>query len=88
VLRAVRDARQIDTILVEGGPHLMGDFLAENLLDDLFLTLSPQIAGREAGSERPGLVEGRVFAPTNPLWGTLSDVRRGGSHLFLRYGFG
>jgi hypothetical protein len=38
--------------------------------------------------ERAGLVTGRRFAPEQPLWGTLAGVRRGGSHLFLRYAFG
>jgi hypothetical protein len=28
-----------------------------------------------------------VFAPRNPLWGKLIDVRQGASHLFLRYSF-
>jgi hypothetical protein len=32
-------------------------------------------------------VMGKSFAPPNPLWGTLTDVRRSGSHLFLRYSF-
>ncbi|TMD51421.1 MAG: hypothetical protein E6I93_10880, partial [Chloroflexi bacterium] len=87
ILEAVRLARQCDVILVEGGPHLMGDFFAEQCLDELFLTLAPQIAGRDGQSERPGLVMGRRFAPEHPLWGTLMGVKRGGSHLFLRYAF-
>jgi hypothetical protein len=33
------------------------------------------------------MVMGKVFAPRNPLWGKLIDVRRGDSHLFLRYTF-
>lgn len=72
-------------VLVEGGPRLMGDFLTEGCLDEQFLTLAPQIAGRDEASERPGLVSGRIFAPRQPLWGTLTGVKRGGSHLFLRY---
>ena len=87
ILEAVRLARQCDVILVEGGPHLMGDFFAEQCLDELFLTLAPQIAGRDGQSERPGLVMGRRFAPEHPLWGTLMGVKRGGSYLFLRYAF-
>jgi riboflavin biosynthesis pyrimidine reductase len=89
VLDAVGRARPAEIILVEGGPHLIGDFFAERCLDELFLTLAPQIAGRgDSGAERPGLVEGRRFAPEHPLWGTLAGVKRGGSHLFLRYSFG
>jgi len=75
-------------ILVEGGPRLLGDFYAARLVDEQFLTLAPQIAGRDSGDPRPGLVMGKAFAPRHPLWGTLIDVRRGGRHLFLRYAFG
>jgi riboflavin biosynthesis pyrimidine reductase len=74
-------------ILVEGGPRLLGDFYAERLIDEQFLTLAPQIAGRDAGDRRLSLVMGKAFAPGDPLWGTLIDVRRGSSHLFLRYSF-
>ena len=74
-------------ILVEGGPRLLGVFYAEHLLDEQFLTLAPQIAGRESGDRRLSLVMGQAFAARQPLWGRLSDVRRGGSHLFLRYSF-
>lgn len=74
-------------ILVEGGPHLLGTFYAEDALDEQFLTLAPQIAGRDVGDQRLSLVMGRTFAPRHPLWGTLIDLRRGSSHLFLRYAF-
>jgi hypothetical protein len=65
----------------------MGDFFAEQRLDDLFLTLAPQVAGRAASVERPGLVAGKLFAPEQPRWGTLVSIRRGESFLFLRYAF-
>jgi riboflavin biosynthesis pyrimidine reductase len=74
-------------ILVEGGPRLLGDFFAERLVDEQFLTLAPQIAGRDAGDRRLSLVMGKAFAPRDAPWGTLIDVRRGSSHLFLRYSF-
>jgi len=74
-------------LLVEGGPRLMGDFFAEKCLDELFLTIAPQVAGRDKSVERPGFVEGKRFAPGHPLWGTLAGVKRAGSHLFLRYSF-
>ena len=73
------------TVLVEGGPQLLSHFLAEHLLDELFLTLAPQIAGRDPTVERPGLVAGKLFAPGAPIWSTLASLKRGGSHLFLRY---
>jgi riboflavin biosynthesis pyrimidine reductase len=85
IVRAVQSAAGSGIYLVEGGPRLLGDFLAERMLDEQFLTLAPQIAGRERGDRRLGLVMGRHFAPRNPLWGRLVDLRRGASHLFLRY---
>lgn len=75
----------MDRILVEGGPHLLTAFLAESCLDELFLTLSPQLVGREAHDERLALVEGKRFAPERGIWTRLLSVRQAGSHLFLRY---
>jgi riboflavin biosynthesis pyrimidine reductase len=87
VLRAVAAARPCRIILTEGGPRLMGDFFTERRLDELFLTLAPQVAGRDGSATRPGFVSGRALAPNLPTWGTLLSVKRGGSFLFLRYRF-
>jgi riboflavin biosynthesis pyrimidine reductase len=87
ILQEVNHIRKCEVILVEGGPQLMGDFFAERVLDELFLTLAPQIAGRAGEFDRPGLVMGKRFAPEHPIWGTLVSVKRGESHLFLRYAF-
>jgi riboflavin biosynthesis pyrimidine reductase len=82
-----RRLRAAKLFLVEGGPRLLGDFFDGRCLDELFLTIAPQVAGRDGKGERPGLVAGKRFAPETPLWGTLSGVKRGGNHLFLRYSF-
>lgn len=74
-------------VLVEGGPRLLGAFYKERLLDEQFLTLAPQLAGREFGDRRLSLVMGTSFAPRDPLWGRLIDVRQGSKLLFLRYRF-
>lgn len=87
VLGRLAAHRATDRVVVEGGPHLMGDFLAERCLDELFLTLAPQVAGRVAPGDRLGLVAGRTLAPDHRTWGRLRSVKRGGSHLFLRYAF-
>ncbi len=87
ILDAVCPAPRGKLVLVEGGPRLLGDFYAAHLVDEQFLTLAPQIAGRDDGDRRLSLVMGKAFAPANPLWGTLSDARRGSRHLFLRYSF-
>lgn len=85
ILDAVNRVRQVSTILTEGGPQLLGDFLAEDLVDELFLTLAPQIAGQDETHRRPTLVEGKVLAPEHTVWSRLISVKRGGDHLFLRY---
>ncbi|HEX7587764.1 MAG TPA: dihydrofolate reductase family protein [Anaerolineae bacterium] len=77
----------LDLLLVEGGPQLMGDFYAERVLDEQFLTLAPQVAGRDDAKERPGFVAEKILAPEFPTWGTLASVKRSASHLFLRYAF-
>jgi len=87
VLDEVSRASSAKRILIEGGPRLMGHFYAERLIDEQFLTVAPQIAGRIAGDGRPGLVMGKTFAPRNPLWGDLIDARCGNGRLFLRYSF-
>ncbi|HEY6057471.1 MAG TPA: dihydrofolate reductase family protein, partial [Candidatus Limnocylindrales bacterium] len=71
-------------ILTEGGPHLLGQFVAADLLDELFLTLAPQVAGRGEG-ERLGLVEGVALSPPDMHWHELVSVRRSTDHLLLRY---
>lgn len=85
ILTAIREHQQpCDVVLSEGGPGLTGDFLAVRGLDELFLTLAPQIAGRD-GTTRPGFVAGRELAPGDSRWGALLSARRAGQHLFLRY---
>ena len=87
ILEAVQRARPGNLILTEGGPQLLASFFAERCLDELFLTLAPQVAGRDDTIERPGLVAGKLFAPDFPLWGSLVSIKRATSHLFLRYAF-
>ncbi|WP_069804686.1 RibD family protein [Thermogemmatispora onikobensis] len=74
-------------LLIEGGPQLMGRFMAERLVDELFLTLAPQLAGRAASELRPGFVSQQLFLPADPRWGELLSLKRAGSYLFLRYRF-
>jgi riboflavin biosynthesis pyrimidine reductase len=75
------------TILVEGGPHLMGTFFGDEMVDELFLTLAPQIAGRGDSPGRLGLVAQRLLAPGQPVWGRVVSIKRAANHLFLRYAF-
>jgi riboflavin biosynthesis pyrimidine reductase len=72
--------------LCEGGPHLFGDFLEARLIDELFLTLAPQVIGRDETAQRLSLVEGVSFGGVG-RWASLASVRRAGDDLFLRYRF-
>jgi riboflavin biosynthesis pyrimidine reductase len=75
----------VHLLLCEGGPHLAGDLVAAGALDELFLSLSPQLVGGEAGAGRElGIVAGMELAP--PLQLELAGVLQGPSQLFLRYG--
>lgn len=77
--------RGFDVMLIEGGPHLMGELLGAKLLDEMFLTLSPVLAGRDQ-ERRLGMVEGVELLPKVPVWSRLLSARRHDDFLFLRYG--
>lgn len=76
--------RGCPVILSEAGPSVFGSLVASRLVDELFLTVSPVLAGR-AASARLGLVEGVELVPQMRVAGRLRSVRAHGSHLFLRY---
>ena len=77
-------ARGYATILSEAGPMLFTGLVASDLVDELFLTVSPVLAGRGA-TARLGLVDGVELLPDTRVAGRLRAVRAHGSHLFLRY---
>jgi riboflavin biosynthesis pyrimidine reductase len=64
---------------------VFGSFLAAGLVDELFLTLSPLLAGRPATGDRLQLVEGIGLLPERRVSGRLLSVRAAGPQLFLRY---
>ncbi len=72
-------------LLHEGGPELFGQFVRENLVNELFLTVAPQIAGRDSATDRLALVRDVAFTPENAPWLRLLSVKQSGDHLFLRY---
>src|SRR5579863_4691183 len=73
-------------LLHEGGPTLFGQFLGAEVIDELFLTLSPQIAGRKKETIRPGLVQGLEFMPDRAPGFQLLSVKQRAEHLYLRCG--
>jgi riboflavin biosynthesis pyrimidine reductase len=80
-------ARGHGHVLVEAGPTTFGELLAQGLVDELFLTLSPVFAGRLEARRRLGLVEGVELLPDTRVAPELVSLRRGASHLFARYRF-
>jgi riboflavin biosynthesis pyrimidine reductase len=84
-VEAVRTHLAAVTILCEGGPLLFGQLLAGGCVDELFLTVAPQLAGRSGQAPRPGLVAGTAFVPGEAPRLGLRSLRRSGDHLFLRY---
>jgi riboflavin-specific deaminase-like protein len=79
-LRRLRTEHGVRSVLCEGGPTLMGALLHEGLVDELFLTLAPQLAG---GGTAPTMSMGPVLAAPAELelaWA----LERAGS-LYLRY---
>lgn len=75
----------VRTLLHEGGPTLFGEFLAAGLIDELFLTLAPQIAGRMPRTIRPGIVEGLEYMPDTAAWFELLSLKQKAGYLYLRY---
>jgi riboflavin biosynthesis pyrimidine reductase len=84
-LRSVLADRGFGLVLCEGGPTLFGALVGAGLVDELFLTVAPQIAGRAPDMPRLGLVEGLGYEAGSAPWAGLRSVMRAGSHLFLRY---
>jgi riboflavin biosynthesis pyrimidine reductase len=74
-----------ELILSEGGPTAFGSLVAAGLVDELFLTTSPILAGRSLKSPRLALVESTEFLPDTTVGCELLALKRAGSQLFARY---
>ena len=79
-LRRLREEHGAGLVVTEGGPTLLRGMFAEGLVDDLVLTLAPQLV---AGSGH-SVLQGPALEPPERM--ALRDVARSGDHLFLRYG--
>ncbi|HEU4703985.1 MAG TPA: dihydrofolate reductase family protein [Conexibacter sp.] len=79
-MRHLRAERHVRSLLCEGGPTLMGALLHERLVDELFLTLAPQLVG---GGTGPTMTSGPALADPAGLE-LVWALERAGS-LYLRY---
>jgi len=85
VLKILADEFGIRLLLHEGGPTIFGQSLAAKMIDELFLTLASQIAGRLSVAQRPSIAGETVFLPETAPWFGLQSIKRACDHVLLRY---
>ncbi|MGH2875885.1 MAG: RibD family protein [Solirubrobacteraceae bacterium] len=82
VLRSLRRDHDVRSLLCEGGPTLFEALLAQELVDELFLTVAPALVG----GEPMGITRGPELSSAREL--RLVSALERDSHLFLRYARG
>jgi riboflavin biosynthesis pyrimidine reductase len=83
-LREVHARRpEIRAVLCEGGPTLNRGLLADRVMDELYLTLSPLLVG---GDEALRILAGEPLG--EPARARLAGVMRHEDELYLRYALG
>ena len=80
LMARLREDHGIRSVLCEGGPTLNSHLLAAGLVDELFLTLNPKLAG---GAAALTIVAGRELVEPAEL--ELVSVAEGGGDLFTRW---
>jgi riboflavin biosynthesis pyrimidine reductase len=79
VLLYLREKRAVRAVLCEGGPRLYGQLEAADAVDDLFLTISPEMVG---GAPSPRILEGALADPKKKRLEVLLEHE---GELFARY---
>jgi riboflavin-specific deaminase-like protein len=82
-LEGLRARHGVRTLLLEGGPTLLGVMLEAGLVDELFLTRAPLIVG---GGPEPSIVEGPALP--EPLRLRILGLLEEDGFLFNRYAVG
>ncbi len=83
-LRALRARRSVGSIVVEGGPGLNHALISHNLVDELFLTVAPELLGGTAGQTLT-LLRGPEILARDHLALDLVSIHLAEDELFLRY---
>ena len=84
-LAKLRERFAVQLVLCEGGPHLAAELLAAGLVDELFLSLAPMLAGGggHGGDAALRILAGPELDPAVEL--QLVSALESGAHLFLHY---
>jgi riboflavin-specific deaminase-like protein len=82
-LELLRARHGVRTLLLEGGPTLLGAMLEIGLVDELFLSLAPLLVG---GGPEPAIVEGPPLP--QPVRLRLLNLLEDEDFLFVRYAVG
>jgi riboflavin-specific deaminase-like protein len=80
LMARLREQYGVRSVVCEGGPTLNSFLLAAGLVDELFLTLNPKLAG---GAAALTIVAGRELVEPAEL--SLMSVAEGGGDLFTRW---
>jgi riboflavin biosynthesis pyrimidine reductase len=80
VLRHLRTERGVRGLLCEGGPTLTGSLFHDRLVDELFLSISPLLAGTDS---TPGIIHGEPEEDLQAL--ELRSLAYRDGELYLRY---
>jgi 5-amino-6-(5-phosphoribosylamino)uracil reductase len=80
MMRRLRSAYDVRSVLCEGGPTIFRALLEEGLVDELFLSLAPKLTG---GGMAPAITMGPALPELRQL--TLIWVAESHSSLYLRY---
>jgi riboflavin biosynthesis pyrimidine reductase len=86
-MQLLRQQHGIKTLLSEGGPHLYGEMLKEDLIDEDFRTLSLQVVGPSSklDLERPTSYGNFSYTPETAPWFRLISIHYAlPHHAFLR----
>jgi riboflavin biosynthesis pyrimidine reductase len=79
LLSHLRSECEVRAVLCEGGPHLLGQLVAADAVDDLFLTTTPVMVG---GDQAPRVLEGALTE--HPRF-ELAELLEADGELFARY---
>ena len=80
LMARLRESHGVRSVLCEGGPTLNSHLFAAGVVDELFLTLNPKIAG---GAAALTIVAGRELVEPAEL--QMVSVAEGGGDLFTRW---